>query len=34
MVAEAGATMLVMGTEIFQSGDYRAKIEDVRRRLG
>ena len=23
-----------MGTEIFQSGDYRAKIDDVRRRLG
>ncbi len=34
MVAEAGATLLVMGTEIFHSADYRAKIDDVRRRLG
>jgi len=34
MVAEAGATMLVMGTEIFRSGDYRAKMEDIRRRMG
>jgi ribulose-phosphate 3-epimerase len=34
MVAEAGATMLVMGTEIFESGDYRVKMEDVRRRVG
>ncbi len=33
MVAEAGAVMLVMGTEIFHSRDYRAKIDDVRKRL-
>jgi ribulose-phosphate 3-epimerase len=32
-VAEAGATILVMGTEIFGSIDYAAKIADVRRRL-
>ena len=34
MVTDAGATMLVMGTEIFQSGDYRGKMEDIRRRVG
>jgi ribulose-phosphate 3-epimerase len=34
MVTEAGATMLVMGTEIFQSGDYRGKMEDIRRKVG
>ena len=34
MVAEAGATILVMGTEIFQSGDYRKKIADIKKRLG
>jgi len=33
-VDEAGATILVMGTEIFKSGDYRRKIEDVRKELG
>ena len=33
MVTEAGATMLVMGTEIFQSGDYRGKMADIRRRV-
>ena len=33
MVTKAGATMLVMGTEIFQSGDYRAKVADIRRRV-
>ena len=33
MVAEAGATILVMGTEIFLSGDYAGKIADVRRRM-
>jgi len=33
MVARAGATMLVMGTEIFGSGDYRGKIDDVRKRV-
>jgi len=32
-VAEAGATILVMGTEIFGSIDYAAKIADVRRRI-
>ncbi len=34
MVTKAGATLLVMGTEIFGSGDYRGKIDDVRRRVG
>jgi ribulose-phosphate 3-epimerase len=34
LVAEAGATILVMGTEIFLSGDYAAKISDVKRRIG
>ncbi len=34
MVAGAGATILVMGTEIFQSKDYAAKISDVKRRIG
>jgi ribulose-phosphate 3-epimerase len=33
MVAEAGASILVMGTEIFESGDYAGKIADVRRRI-
>ncbi len=33
MIAEAGATILVMGTEIFLSKDYRAKIRDVKKRL-
>jgi ribulose-phosphate 3-epimerase len=33
MVTEAGAGMLVMGTEIFHSKDYAAKIADVRRRI-
>ncbi len=33
MVTEAGATILVMGTEIFHSADYRAKIEDIRSRI-
>ena len=33
MVTKAGATMLVMGTEIFLSGDYAGKIADVRRRI-
>jgi len=26
--------MLVMGTEIFHSGDYRKKIEEVRDKIG
>lgn len=33
-VTEAGATILVMGTEIFLSEDYKAKIDDVKRRVG
>ncbi len=33
LIAEAGATILVMGTEIFLSNDYRAKISDVKRRI-
>jgi ribulose-phosphate 3-epimerase len=33
MVTDAGATMLVMGTEIFQSGDYRGKMADIRKRV-
>lgn len=33
MVTAAGATVLVMGTEIFLSGDYAGKIADVRRRI-
>lgn len=33
MVAEAGATILVMGTEIFLSGDYGRKIADIKKRL-
>lgn len=32
-VTAAGASILVMGTEIFLSGDYRAKIEEVRRKI-
>ena len=33
-VVKAGANMLVMGTEIFHSGDYRKKIEEVRGTIG
>jgi ribulose-phosphate 3-epimerase len=33
MVAEAGATILVMGTEIFLSKDYRAKIAEIKKQL-
>jgi ribulose-phosphate 3-epimerase len=33
MVVEAGATVLVMGTEIFLSGDYGRKIADIKKRL-
>lgn len=32
-VVEAGANIVVMGTEIFHSGDYRAKIEEIRKVL-
>lgn len=30
-VVEAGATILVMGTEIFKSKNYRRKIGEIRR---
>jgi ribulose-phosphate 3-epimerase len=33
VVAGAGATILVMGTEIFLSDDYERKIGDIRKRL-
>ncbi|HOW54976.1 MAG TPA: ribulose-phosphate 3-epimerase [Syntrophorhabdaceae bacterium] len=33
-VVEAGGNILVMGTEIFHSGDYRKKIEEVRNKIG
>ncbi len=33
MIAGAGASILVMGTEIFLSGDYQAKISDVKKRI-
>ncbi len=33
-VVEAGANVLVMGTEIFHSKDYGAKIREVRERIG
>jgi ribulose-phosphate 3-epimerase len=33
MVADAGATILVMGSEIFGSDDYARKIRNIRRRL-
>jgi ribulose-phosphate 3-epimerase len=32
-VAAAGATVLVMGTEIFLSGNYKKKIDSIRRQL-
>jgi ribulose-phosphate 3-epimerase len=32
-VAEAGANMMVMGTEIFRSKNYKEKIEEVRRNV-
>jgi ribulose-phosphate 3-epimerase len=32
-VAEAGATMMVMGTEIFHSRSYKDKIDEVRRNV-
>jgi ribulose-phosphate 3-epimerase len=34
MVAGAGATILVMGTEIFLSENYGQKIDNIRKRLG
>ena len=30
-VVKAGANIVVMGTEIFHSGDYAAKIREVRK---
>ncbi|MDD3846375.1 MAG: ribulose-phosphate 3-epimerase [Syntrophorhabdaceae bacterium] len=33
-VVKAGGNMLVMGTEIFHSEDYRKKIEEVRDKIG
>jgi len=33
-VVKAGGNVLVMGTEIFHSGDYRKKIEEVRSKIG
>jgi ribulose-phosphate 3-epimerase len=33
-VVRAGGNVLVMGTEIFHSGDYRKKIEEVRSKIG
>lgn len=33
-VVNAGADVLVMGTEIFHSDDYKAKIEEIHRRIG
>jgi len=32
-VADLGANMLVMGTEIFHSGDYQKKFAEIRERL-
>lgn len=33
-IVKAGGNVLVMGTEIFHSGDYRKKIEEVRSKIG
>jgi ribulose-phosphate 3-epimerase len=33
-VVEAGGDMLVMGTEIFHSKDYKKKIQEVRKKIG
>ncbi len=33
-VVKAGGNVLVMGTEIFHSGNYRKKIEEVRSKIG
>jgi ribulose-phosphate 3-epimerase len=33
-VVEAGGDMIVMGTEIFKSKDYRKKIQEVRKQIG
>ncbi|HOD76412.1 MAG TPA: hypothetical protein PKJ17_10310, partial [Syntrophorhabdaceae bacterium] len=33
-VVRAGGNVLVMGTEIFHSGDYRKKIDEVHDKLG
>jgi ribulose-phosphate 3-epimerase len=34
MVTRAGATLLVMGTEIFMSNDYARKIANIRKKIG
>jgi ribulose-phosphate 3-epimerase len=33
-VVQAGGDMIVMGTEIFHSADYRKKIQEVRKKIG
>ncbi|MBA4391037.1 MAG: ribulose-phosphate 3-epimerase [Syntrophus sp. (in: bacteria)] len=33
-VVQAGADVLVMGTEIFHSKDYKAKIREIRKKIG
>jgi ribulose-phosphate 3-epimerase len=33
-VVRAGANVIVMGTEIFHSKDYRAKIQEIRKEIG
>jgi ribulose-phosphate 3-epimerase len=33
-VVQAGANVIVMGTEIFHSKDYRAKIQEIRKEIG
>jgi ribulose-phosphate 3-epimerase len=33
-VVQAGGDILVMGTEIFHSKDYRKKIQEVRKKIG
>ena len=33
-VVHAGADVLVMGTEIFHSNDYKAKIREIRKKIG
>jgi ribulose-phosphate 3-epimerase len=33
-VVQAGANVLVMGTEIFHSKDYKKKIQEIRKSIG
>jgi ribulose-phosphate 3-epimerase len=33
-VIRAGADVIVMGTEIFHSTNYRAKIQEIRKKIG